>query len=88
MNAHDGVEVVLPVGAPERAAAAAVRELSPWIRRRLSEARSARDRLGRRAGVVPYLGQELLIVPQIGRARVHRDAERLLVSLRCGTTRD
>ena len=31
VRAHTDVEVVLPVHAPERAAAAAVRELAPWI---------------------------------------------------------
>ena len=37
VNAHTGVEVVLPARAPDRAAAAAVRELRPWIERRLDE---------------------------------------------------
>ena len=38
VHAHAGVEVVLPARAPERAAAAAVDELRPWIERRLGEA--------------------------------------------------
>ena len=41
VHAHTGVEVVLPARAPERAAAAAVSELRPWIERRLAEAREA-----------------------------------------------
>ncbi|HEX3517676.1 MAG TPA: hypothetical protein VHT29_01430, partial [Solirubrobacteraceae bacterium] len=41
VHAHSGVEVVLPTRAPERAAAAAVRELRPWIERRLDEAHRA-----------------------------------------------
>ena len=39
VHAHAGVEVVLPERASERAAAAAVAELRPWIERRLGEAR-------------------------------------------------
>ena len=38
VHAHTGVEVVLPARAPERAAAAAVSELRPWIESRLEEA--------------------------------------------------
>ncbi|HWX75218.1 MAG TPA: SprT family zinc-dependent metalloprotease [Solirubrobacteraceae bacterium] len=74
-----GVEVVLPERAPERAAAAAVRELRPWIERRLSEAERALATLAARAGTVPYLGVPLTLVPQAGRTRAHRDGERLLV---------
>ncbi len=74
-----GVEVVLPARAPERAAAAAVRELRPWIERRLDEAHEALASLAARAGTVPYLGRPLQLVPQDGRTRVHRSGERLLV---------
>src|SRR5438105_901640 len=73
------VEVVLPERAPERAAAAAVRELRPWIERRLGEAQEVIEALAARAGTVPYLGGSLTLVPQPGRTRVHRDGERLLV---------
>jgi predicted metal-dependent hydrolase len=77
------VEVVLPARAPERAAAAAVSELRPWIERRLREARSALERaersLAERGGTLPYLGATLALVPQAGRTRVHRSGERLLV---------
>jgi predicted metal-dependent hydrolase len=79
VHAHSGVEVVLPARAPERAAAAAVRELRPWIERRLQEARAVRAVVARRAGTVPYLGAALELVPQPGRTRVHRAGERLLV---------
>src|ERR1700751_4848189 len=49
-----GVEVVLPPRAPEREAAAAVRELEPWIRRRMQERRRARaGRLGPVPGPAP-----------------------------------
>jgi predicted metal-dependent hydrolase len=74
-----GVEVVLPQRAPERAAAAAVRELRPWIERRVSEAQEAIATLAARAGTVPYLGRSLTLSPQAGRTRVHRDGDRLLV---------
>jgi hypothetical protein len=79
VHAHAGVEVVLPVRAPERAAAAAVSELRPWIEGRLDEARQALALVAARAGTVPYLGRSLQLVPQPGRERVHRDGERLLV---------
>lgn len=79
VHAHTGVEVVLPQRAPERAAAAAVSELRPWIERRLREARDVLDRVAARAGTVPYLDASLELVAQPGRERVHRDGERLLV---------
>ncbi len=79
VHAHAGVEVVLPTRAPERAAAAAVRELRPWIERRLGEAHEALARVAARAGTVPYLDDSLQLVPQPNRTRVHRDGERLLV---------
>jgi predicted metal-dependent hydrolase len=81
VNVHPdaGVEVVLPTRAPERAAAAAVQELRPWIVRRLGEAQEVLQRIAARAGTVPYLGSPLELVPQPGRTRVHRAGERLLV---------
>lgn len=79
VHAHSGVEVVLPVHAPERAAAAAIRELAPWIERRLAESRQALARVASRAGFVPYLGVPLQLVPQPGRTRAHRQGNRLLV---------
>ncbi len=79
VHASTGVEVVLPVRAPERAAAAAVSELRPWIERRLREAREALASVAARAGTVPYLGTPLELVPEPGRTRVHRRGERLLV---------
>jgi len=79
VHAHTGVEVVLPAGAPERAAQAAVSELRPWIERRLGEGREARDLIAARAGTLPYLGRALELVPQAGRTRVHRSGGRLLV---------
>jgi predicted metal-dependent hydrolase len=79
VHAHAGVEVVLPARAPERAAAAAVSELRPWIERRLVEAREVLGTVAARAGTVPYLGANLELVPQPGRTRVHRSGERLLV---------
>jgi predicted metal-dependent hydrolase len=79
VRAHTEVEVVLPSRAPERAAAAAVRELAPWIERRLSEGRRALAHLAARAGTVPYLGAPLVLVPEAGRTRAHRRGESLLV---------
>jgi len=79
VHAHAGVEVVLPARAPERAAAAAVRELRPWIERRLGEAHEALARVAARAGTLPFLDDSLALVAQPGRTRVHRDGGRLLV---------
>jgi len=79
VHAHTGVEVVLPTRAPERAAAAAVSELRPWIERRLAEAQEALARIADRAGTMPYLGRSLELVTQPGRTRVRRQGERLLV---------
>jgi predicted metal-dependent hydrolase len=74
-----GVEVVLPRRAPEREAAAAVRELEPWIRRRIREHRRAEEVVAARAGAVPYLGRLLPVRAQAGRTRVHRRGDELLV---------
>jgi predicted metal-dependent hydrolase len=74
-----GVEVVLPARAPDRAAAAAVSELRPWIERRLAEAQQVLAHVAARAGTVPYLDSTLELVPQARRTRVRRDGERLLV---------
>jgi len=79
VDAHEGVEVVLPQRAREREAAAAVAELRPWIERRLREAAAVRARLAQRAGTVPFLGRDLELVPEAGRTRVHRRGDRLLV---------
>jgi predicted metal-dependent hydrolase len=74
-----GVEVVLPRRAPEREAAAAIRELRPWIERRIAELERARDAVRARGQSVPYLGHPLALVVQPGRTRVHRRGDELLV---------
>ncbi len=79
VHAHTGVEVVLPARTPERAAAAAVSELRPWIERRLEDAQRVLARIAARGGTVPYLDEALELVPQPGRQRVHREGGRLLV---------
>ena len=79
VSVESGVEVVLPQRAPQRAAAAAVVELRPWIERRLAEARAIRAQLAARDGTLPYLGESLELVPQAGRRRVRREGARLLV---------
>jgi len=79
VDAEQGVEVVLPSRAREREAAAAMRELRPWVERRLRTLARARAELGLRAGFVPYLGTALELVPEPGRERVTRRADRLVV---------
>ena len=79
VHAHTGVEVVLPARASERAAAAAVQELRPWIERRLHEAHLTLARIAERGATVPYLGESLALVAQPGRTRVHRRGGALLV---------
>ncbi len=77
---HDGeVTVTLPRRARERDAAAAVRELRPWIDRRLAEVDAARRVLTRTPGTVPFLGGELRLAEQPGRTRAHRRGDTLLV---------
>jgi predicted metal-dependent hydrolase len=76
------VEVVLPKRAPERAAAQAVRELTPWIERRRRTLARAAAEVARPAGTLPYLGRDLRLVPQPGRERVHRRGDELLVPKR------
>ena len=79
VDAERGVEVVLPQRAPKRAAAEAVRELRPWIERRLAETEAARAVVAARRGTVPYLDETLRLHPQPGRTRVHRRGEQLFV---------
>jgi predicted metal-dependent hydrolase len=68
----DGVEVVLPRRAAEREATAAIRELEPWIRRRLTELAHAQRAVAARGDGVPYLGELLEVRTEPGRTRVHR----------------
>ena len=79
VHAHSGVEVVLPSRTPERAAAAAVSELRPWIEARLAELSRARAAVRQRAGTLPYLDGVLTVTPEPGRSRVHRRGQELLV---------
>ncbi len=79
VDEQDGVQVVLPRTAPERAAASAVRELGPWIERQQRRMAHARAQVARRPGTVPYLGAELWLAPERGRTCVHRRGETLLV---------
>lgn len=73
-----GVQVVLPRLAHEREAAAAVRELRPWIERRVKEVAELRETLAARGPYVPYLGTLLHLRAQPGRTRVHRRGDALL----------
>jgi predicted metal-dependent hydrolase len=74
-----GVEVVLPRRAPEREAAAAIRELRPWIERRVAELDRARASVAARGNTVPYLGATLGLIGEPGRTRAHRREDTLLV---------
>ncbi len=74
-----GVEVVLPRRAPERAAQSAVRELRPWIERRMGELERAQATVSARGNSVPYLDRMLRVTPEPGRQRVHRLGDELLV---------
>ena len=79
VEADGRVVVLLPSRAAEREAAAAVRELRPWIERRVREAAAREQRMRRAPGTVPLLGDELRLVPESGRTRVHRRDQALLV---------
>jgi hypothetical protein len=79
VESDGAVHVTLPRRASAREAEEAVRELAPWIaRRRRALARAAAE-VARTPGTVPYLGEELLLVEQRGRTRVHRRSDALLV---------
>jgi predicted metal-dependent hydrolase len=73
------VEVVLPQRMPLRAAEEAVRELRPWIDRRLAEAGRQRAAVLARGDTLPYLGQTLAVRAEPGRTRVTRRGAVLLV---------
>ena len=79
VDASDGVEVVLPRRAPEREAAAAIRQLRPWIERRIAELERTRAAVAARGATVPYLGRTLRLAAEPGRTRVHRSGDTLLV---------
>ncbi len=79
VDATRGVEVVLPRRAPDREAAAAIRELRPWIERRVAELEGARAAVAARGDTVPYLGQTLALRGETGRSRVTRRGDLLLV---------
>jgi predicted metal-dependent hydrolase len=72
------VEVVLPRRAAQREAAAAVRELRPWIERRLAETDAARAAVAARGDGLPYLGETLRPRREPGRTRAHRRGDTLL----------
>ena len=86
VDAIRGVEVVLPRRAAEREAAAAVRELAPWIERRIENLARARATVAARGDAVPYLGQLLRVRTEPGRARVHRRGDELLAPGGAGRT--
>jgi predicted metal-dependent hydrolase len=79
VESDGAVRVTLPRRAPLRAADEAVRELAPWIERRRRALARAAAEVARTPGTVPYLGSDLVLVPQRGRTRVHRRGDALLV---------
>ena len=78
MDAARGVEVVLPQRSAERDAAAAVRELRPWIEGRIEDLARARAEVAARGDTVPYLGTALQVRSEPGRTRVQRRRDLLL----------
>ncbi len=72
------VEVVLPRRLPAQAAQDAVRELRPWIQRRLAEVSRQQATVLARGDTVPYLGQSLTLRAESGRTRVTRRGDVLL----------
>ncbi len=81
MDGAGEVEVVLPRRAAEREAAAAIRELAPWIERRMEDVARARNAVAARGNCVPYLGQLLRLVGEPGRTRARRRGSELLVPI-------
>ena len=73
VDPEHGVEVLLPAGAPLRAAAAAVAELEPWIERAArARARGCAPSCAA-PGTLPYLDERLALVAA-GRAHAARTA--------------
>jgi predicted metal-dependent hydrolase len=79
VDLYDGVEVVIPQRATKREAQAAIRELRPWIEKRLAEAHQAKQRLSSPPGTVPFLGAHLRLRHEAGRTRAHRKGDELHV---------
>jgi predicted metal-dependent hydrolase len=79
VDAAGAVEVILPRRAAEREAAAAVKELSPWIERRRAKLVRAAAEVARAPGTVPYLDETFRLVPEPGRTRVLQRDETLYV---------
>jgi predicted metal-dependent hydrolase len=79
VDPREGVEVVIPARARNADAAEAMRELGPWVARRLRRLEAARRELGVLEGTVPYLGERLELVAETGRTRVTRRHDHLLV---------
>ncbi|HEX8158152.1 MAG TPA: SprT family zinc-dependent metalloprotease [Solirubrobacteraceae bacterium] len=79
VDAGGAVEVVLPRRSPQSAADAAIRELRPWIDRRLAERDAVAAAVAARGDSVPYLGTQLALRAEPGRTRVHRKGDVLLV---------
>src|SRR3954452_18359203 len=79
VDPYDGVEVVIPQRATKREAQAAIRELRPWIEKRLAEAHQARQRLSSPPGTVPFLGAHLRLRSDPRRTRAHRKHDELHV---------
>jgi predicted metal-dependent hydrolase len=77
VDPYEGVEVVIPQRATHREAQAAIRELRPWIDKRLQEASNARRRLASPPGTVPFLGAQLRLHYDEGRTRAHRKQDTL-----------
>jgi predicted metal-dependent hydrolase len=82
VDPHEGIEVVIPQRATKKEAQAAIRELRPWIDRRLQEAKAARQRLESPPGTVPFLGAHLRLHHDEGRTRAHRKQDTLHVPAR------
>jgi predicted metal-dependent hydrolase len=71
--------VILPRRAPEREAAVAIRQLRPWIERRMAELAQTRALVAARGATVPYLGRSLTLRAEPGRTRVRQRGDELLV---------
>jgi predicted metal-dependent hydrolase len=82
VHGDGAVSVTLPKRAAKREADAAVRELAPWIERRRRALARAASEVARTPGTLPYLGHELRLRPEPGRARAHRRGDELCVPAR------
>ena len=79
VDAQGAVEVVLPRRSPASAAPAAIEGCARGSSGACTPPSTLRATIAARGATLPYLGEQLTLVPQAGRTRAHRNQDALLV---------